>query len=187
MEKIEVKAYQIINFLKKRKLDGQKISQWLLAIGVGFLISIYIINFFRIKLIPMMTINEQSINTLFINLKIEDVAIYQYILFIVGIFCIICSFFFLSEKYKVKRIIFFMLLIFFDCIGVVSVLTQHKLDLWFVMVIIITSVYGVKIVMNIVSIIYNWLFIDSSNADRKVDIAKISLIWAIAATILGLA
>lgn len=175
----------ISQFLKKIQLLIKNYgSKFTLSIGIGGVLALYIIEICRIKLIPILN-RKEALYKFFVDNNITEINKFEICILIISIAAIIASP--LLSKKDLKRdyeVLAFIILFIFELASFMSIIVYKDITEVFILVTTIMSFYLVWIGIDILKIIYGWSKIDRS-AEKQVDVAKLTFIWAVIAFILG--
>ncbi|MDQ0149615.1 hypothetical protein ACFO6R_16100 [Eubacterium multiforme] len=171
------------NFSKILSVIKNNLSKGVFSLGMGGLVAIYFIEFCRIRIIP----NLKSINSNFYEvfitnnmIHIDTIELYGIIISIILIMIAPL----LREKENLT-ICFFIVIIFIESVSFMSVFVHQSITKLFILGTILTSVYLIWFIIDILKSIYNWIHIEKSSKNQ-VDVTKLTFIWAIIIFLIGL-
>lgn len=173
------------NKIEKYLFKMRNSSKTIFSIGLGGLFSLYIIQLCRVKLLPF--IKEQGeLSEIAISMGGASINSIEIFILLVSLTAIISAPL-LSEKSSKgsKQVFILVILIFFNLMTFMSIVIQQQVNTIFIISITIASIYLVRIGLDILKIIYNWTKQDKK-VDDQPDVAKLTLIWAVIAFILGI-
>ncbi|MBP2098048.1 hypothetical protein [Enterococcus rivorum] len=160
-------------------------SKFVFSLGLGGLFSLYIIEFFRMKVIPKLE-NLKEIHEVLGENNISSITSLEIIILVVCIVSLISAP--LLSKNDSKRsyeVVAFIVLLFFELIAILSVLVSKEINNLFIVGTTILSIYFVWLMIDILKITYAWTKIDKT-AEKQIDVTKLTLIWAIIVFLLGM-
>jgi hypothetical protein len=171
-------------FLKVKSLFEKYKSRGALSIGIGGIISLYIIEYCRINLLPVLDGTNVLYNFI-IDRNITGINKIEVFIMCVSIVAIISAPL-LAKRNSKKGIEIFLIimLLFFELASFMSVIIYQYITILFILMTTITAIYLVWFVIDVLQIIYDWTRINNSD-ENKVDVTKLTFIWAIIAFILG--
>lgn len=171
--------------LKLKELIRIYASKFIFSLGVGGLISLYVTELFRIKLLPYLNGVDEIYNVL-MNLNIKGINFIEPFILIISLILIISAPLF-SKNFsgKTLKLVFLILTFGLEIISCISVFIKGEISNSFILMNIIIFTYFVWLIIDILKIIYSWSRIDKLS-ENQVDVTKLTLIWAIIAFLLGL-
>lgn len=179
MKFIKVLFWRIKYLLKKYSGKGA------FSIGIGGLISLFIIEYCRFKLIPFFT-GTNALYNFIVDNKLEDITNIEFIIMFISIIAIIFAPLLTKRNSKkMFKLTFIVLLLFFESVCFVSIIINPSITKPFILLTTITFISLVWFSIDILKVIYSWTKIDKSK-ENQVDVTKLTFIWAIIVFILGL-
>ncbi|MGU8438674.1 hypothetical protein [Clostridium perfringens] len=179
MENIK-KIFPKIKFLFKKYSSRGAIS-----IGLGGLISLYIIEYCRINLIPFFN-GKNSLYNFILDNNITSINEIEIFIMLVSIIAIISAPLLAKRNSKkMFEIFLIVILLFLELVCFMSLIVYQYITTLFILGTVITWSYLVWFSIDILKEIYLWTRINKSKEDQ-VDVTKLTFIWAIIVFILGL-
>lgn len=178
MENVSRLFFRIKSLFEKYAVRGS------LSIGIGGIISLYIIEYCRGNLLYTFD-GTNNLYEFIIDQNI--ISINNIEVFIMGISIIALISAPLLTKRNSKKsfeIFLIVILLFFELVCFMSVIIHQDITVLFILGTTITVIYLVWFLIDVLKIIYFWTRISNSE-ENKVDVSKLTFIWAIIAFILG--
>jgi len=164
------------------ELSKRSFCKYVVSFGVGVLSSMYLLLHIRMRVAPIGVEIFQIISSE------TQVPFYEWelMLLISGIVAIIVApLFTLEKKKRLTRIFVLIFLFFVNVVGLLTIVIQGRVPALFVISLITMATYMCALLIDAVGHVYNWLLIKKDES-KQVDVAKLTLIWAIIVFALGL-
>lgn len=155
-----------------------------ISIGIGGLISVYIIEYCRLNLIP--ALNGRNIVYQFIvDRNITSINKIEIFIILVSIIAIIYAPLLAKNSSKDFEMFLGIILMFMEIVCFMSVVMYEYITTIFILGTTITVIYLLWFIMGVLKEIYFWTRIEKSEYNQ-VDVTKLTFIWAVIVFILGL-
>jgi len=160
------------------------ISKLLFCISVGGFLSVWIMEIFRMKYLSFLKDNMYKLQQLeengFLNITRAEINILAF-----SIICFICIPFFIQKmEHKTIKICITIGLLFLDFIFFLRSLVTEQIDLSLIILVTISCIFLIYLLLDLLSFLYSWIQVNDSST-TKVDVAKLTFIWAIIVFIIG--
>ena len=156
-----------------------------LSIGIGGIISLYIIEYCRINLLPVLG-GTDVLYKFIVDNNITSINKIEVFIMFISIIAIISAPL-LTKRNSKKRFEIFLIVILLslELVCFMSVIIYQYINTLFILGTSITVIYLVWFSIDVLKEIYFWTRINKSKEDQ-VDVTKLTFIWAIIVFILGL-
>lgn len=181
VSKKKIKKRRKLLVSKKKAPQKTRLS---LVVGLGGLLSIYLIELCNQKFLPLcqkLTVRD------FLN--VNGMSYIQLAVLFLSIWSIV--FYWLSHLIAhdqlrgIKIFSIFGVLFFLMGSGVVSFLIQHKLNNYFIVFTFLASIITTKMFLDGILLINQWIRVEKK-ASNQVDVAKLTFIWAVVIALINL-
>lgn len=160
-------------------------SKFVFSLGLGGLASLYIVEFFKMKILPNL-ISFNEISKFLAENNIFDIGTMEVLIFIVSMVSIISApLLSVNDSQNNYNVVGLIVLIFIEIISVLSICARHKIGYLFIISTTIFSVYLVWLLIDILKIAYSWTKIDKSEKNQ-IDVTKLTFIWTVIVFLVGL-
>ncbi|MGL9921168.1 hypothetical protein [Enterococcus sp. DIV1758] len=160
-------------------------SKFVFSLGLGGLISLYIVEFFKVKMLPHLN-NFNKLHEVLADNNILSIGNIEIIIFIVSMVSIISApLLSLNDSKKNYSVVGLIILLFVEMVAVLSVCVSQQIGNLFIVCTTILCVYLIWLLLDILKIAYAWTKIDKTEKNQ-IDVAKLTFIWAIIVFLLGL-
>lgn len=144
-------------FLKSKLLIEHYGSKATFSFGMGGILSIYIIESCRMKIIPILKGKEDLYN-FFIESNITEINVIEIYIIVISIIAIISSPLLSKKDLKRSFEVFMLIILFiFEIICFMDMIIHKDISKLFIIGTMITSIYLVWIIIDILKIIYLWI------------------------------
>jgi hypothetical protein len=153
----------------------------IISMGLGGLITIYIVNLFRFNLSSLNINIPIGIEE---NLRPRTLEIGIFLFSIIAILSSpLLSQKIEQDKYKPFKIIVLIFLIIANLASFMTAIAQNNINNTFIVLLLALSICVIKLILKFFILAYEWILM--KDKVTQVDVAKVTLIWAIIAFILG--
>lgn len=169
----------------KIKLKSIDFSSWFLSVGIGGLVTLYIIDICKLKLLPYFEETGNLVEQVK-ALNITTISITEIVILLLSILAILLSpLLKMGSRSKEIKIFTLIALFVLEVSSLLSIIIQHRINSYFIIFTLLFSILCFRILVQGISALNKWVRI-SKEDKKQVDVAKLTFIWAIIIALINL-
>lgn len=168
--------------MKKGDIGIKNFRKILFCVGIGGLLTYYLIEWGKLKLPVVLDMVENWISTGYMNdlhIGMHEMCIFSISVFLLLLVPLMGNW---NQKTGIQAFLL-LLLILINVGGVITVIGRGEIFPLFIYVVWITSAYIIWLSIGTIKMIYLWTRVKET--DGKLDVVKLTLIWTVIAFVLG--
>ena len=179
-----------ISKLLRRKIERSVVAKFILSIGIGILIALFFIVRLRMGVLRLTSLLDEALANEALQSSVWGMTQFhlrewEAALLLFALCVIFIAPFVLSKGKKIFSVVSFIVLVFSNFFGLILSLAQGDIGTFQAVLMILLCIQLVWISISGIEVIYQWLTVPKAR-EVQVDVAKLTLVWAVIVFILGL-